>query len=119
VIPFTTPGLEVYDALRLFCVVGGIAAEIGMVVQFLALQPGLSPRIQRARATFIVGTFLLLAAEIGVELDRFGKPALPFRLFTNTAGVAVLLLWLVFEQRARRHDPADRLRQIKDLGSGP
>lgn len=112
--PFTTPGLELIDGLRLYCVAGGIAALMGMLVQFLALQPGLSRRIQRARGTFIAGTFFVLLAETGVNIDRIGYPPLMFRLVTNTAGVTVLLAWLVFEQQARHHDPADRLRHMRD-----
>jgi hypothetical protein len=115
-VPFTTPGMEVFDAFRVYCVVGGVVVTLGMIVQFLALQPGISARLQRARATFILGTTLLLAADIDVEFERFGLPPMPFRLFAITAGVTVLLLWLVFEQCARRHDPADRLRRINEPG---
>jgi len=111
--PFTTPGVEFYDALRVYCVLAGTLVALGAIVQFLAVQPGLSARIQRARATFIVGTILLLAADINVELDRFGQPPLRFRLFSITAGVTVLLLWLMFEQQARHHDPEDRLRDMR------
>lgn len=116
--PFTTPGLELIDGLRVYCVVAGVVVALGMVVQFLALQPGISARLQRARATFIAGTTLLLAADIDVEFERFGLPPMPFRLFAITAGVTVLMLWLVFEQCARRLDPTDRLRRINEPG-GP
>lgn len=116
--PFTTPGLELIDGLRVYCVVAGVVVALGVVVQFLALQPGISARLQRARATFIAGTTLLLAADIDVEFERFGLPPMPFRLFAITAGVTVLLLWLVFEQCARRRDATDRLRRINEPG-GP
>lgn len=110
--PFTTPGLQIYDGLRVFCVVGGTIVLVAMIVQFLAVQPGLSPRIQRARGAFIIGTFLLLVADVNVEIERFGKPPLMLRLTASTLGVVVLLLWLVFEQQARRYDPRDRLRRM-------
>jgi hypothetical protein len=112
--PFTTPGLEFYDALRVFCVVGGTVVAIGMVVQFLALQSGISRRLQRARGTFILGTFFFVLSDINVEVERFGQPPLMVRLVASTAGVATLLAWMVFEQQARRRDPQDRLRRLPD-----
>lgn len=111
--PFATPGLEIYDGLRVFCVVGGIVVAVAMVVQFVAIQSGLSPRLQRARSTFIAGTFCLVVSDINVEIARFGQPPLILRLIASTVGMTVLLVWLVFEQQARRHDPADRLHRMR------
>lgn len=113
-LPFATPGVQVYDGLRVFCVVGGIVVAVAMVVQFVAIQSGLSPRLQRARSTFIAGTFCLLVSDINLEIERFGQPPLMLRLIASTAGVTALLVWLVFEQQARRHDPADRMHRMRD-----
>jgi hypothetical protein len=116
-LPFATPGMVLLDAIRLYCVVGGIVVTLGMVAQFIAHQPGISVRLQRARATFIFGTVLLLAADISVELERFGKPPLVFRLSCITVGVTVMIVWIVLEQIARHRDPEDRLTAIRQRGA--
>ncbi|WP_103353598.1 hypothetical protein [Amycolatopsis sp. CA-128772] len=93
--PFGTPWLAFADTLRAFCVAGGIALAVGAGFRLIS-HGSTSPTV---RCGYLALAVLGVSA-IGTEYQHLGDHV-TYRLWCNTAGVALGLAAVVLAVRER------------------
>lgn len=104
--PFSTPLLVFFDTVRLVNSLVAIVLLVGSAAVVMHPMPGIPRRVEGARTVFILGVMCLLLGGLVGNVQRLGQtPTLG--LAGNTAGLALLLVWLVREYRAVHHPPEE------------